>query len=123
MSWEEAIIGPQLVGVIFMLAGWLQLKYPPEKINGLYGYRTQLSMKNQHNWDEGNRFSAKLLAWVGFWLVIAGYFITGVLLLFKNKEIRLALNIPLLILSAVTTVIILFNKTERHLERFEQENQ
>ncbi len=37
------------------------LKRPPKKINGIYGYRTPRSMKNQEAWDLANRTWAKTL--------------------------------------------------------------
>jgi hypothetical protein len=42
---------PSTSGLIFMLAGFIMLKFPPKKINSLYGYRTSSSMKNQERVD------------------------------------------------------------------------
>jgi len=39
--------------------------WPPKKINHLYGYRSPQSMKNQHNWDIANKYSADLLMCAG----------------------------------------------------------
>ncbi len=45
---------------IFMLAlGLIFLKFPPKKINSLYGYRTQRSMLNPVIWDAANKFWTK----------------------------------------------------------------
>ena len=41
-----------------MLAGFIMLKFPPKKINSLYGYRTSSSMKNQERWDFSQKYSA-----------------------------------------------------------------
>ena len=40
-----------------LLLGWLLKKFPPKKINHLYGYRTQRSMKNQATWEAANTYS------------------------------------------------------------------
>ena len=40
-----------------LLLGWLLKKFPPKKINHLYGYRTQRSMKNQATWELANTYS------------------------------------------------------------------
>jgi uncharacterized membrane protein len=45
-------------GIIFMLASWVQVKYPPKKINSIYGYRTRSSMKSKERWDFAQAFSA-----------------------------------------------------------------
>src|SRR5690554_6492439 len=49
---------PSTSGLIFMLAGFIMLKFPPKKINSLYGYRTSSSMKNQERWDFSQKHSA-----------------------------------------------------------------
>ena len=36
-----------VTGLIFYVAGYIQFKYPPKKINSLYGYRTKTSMRSQ----------------------------------------------------------------------------
>ena len=40
-----------LVPGIMMFFGWRFRTKPPKHINGLYGYRTARSMKNQQTWD------------------------------------------------------------------------
>jgi uncharacterized membrane protein len=47
-----------LVGVIFFIASFISLKFPPKKINYLYGYRTNSSMKSQEIWNFSQRFSS-----------------------------------------------------------------
>jgi uncharacterized membrane protein len=49
---------PSTSGLIFMLAGFILLKFPPEKINSFYGYRTSSSMKNQERWDFSQKYAA-----------------------------------------------------------------
>ena len=46
-------------GLIFLLAGYIQHRFPPKKINHLYGYRTSTSMKSQESWDFAQQYSAK----------------------------------------------------------------
>jgi uncharacterized membrane protein len=50
---------PALTGPAFLIIGALMLKFPPAKINSLYGYRTSNSMKSQERWDFAQIFSAK----------------------------------------------------------------
>lgn len=47
-----------LMNLVFLAAGIVMLLFPPKKINGLYGYRTPRSMRNQENWDKAQRISA-----------------------------------------------------------------
>lgn len=67
-----------LVGTIYLIAASITLKFPPKKINYLYGYRTNLSMQNQETWNFSQRFSslAMIKASVGLIVVsCANYFI------------------------------------------------
>lgn len=47
--------------LFMLLLAWVVKRYPPKRINQLYGYRTNRSMKNQEIWDEANRYSASLM--------------------------------------------------------------
>jgi len=42
---------PFASGIVFLLVGKLIKNFPPADINGLYGYRTARSMKDQESWD------------------------------------------------------------------------
>ncbi len=48
-----------VTGLIFYVAGYIQFKYPPKKINHFYGYRTKKSMRSQEVWNYAQTFSAK----------------------------------------------------------------
>ncbi|MBV2166033.1 MAG: SdpI family protein [Kaistella sp.] len=61
-----------LVGGIFVVAGFFMLKFPPKKINFLYGYRTSSSMKNQERWDFAQNYAAKEMMIMGLVLAASG---------------------------------------------------
>ena len=54
------------VGIVFILAGVILYVFPPKKINGLYGYRTQTSMQSQKKWDFAQTYSAKIMVLTGY---------------------------------------------------------
>ena len=61
-----------------LLLGWLLKKFPPKKINHLYGYRTQRSMKNQATWEAANTYSSLVFFKVSlysFFIPVALYFL------------------------------------------------
>lgn len=62
-----------LCGIIFLVAGFIFLKYPPKKINSLYGYRTPRSMKSQERWDFAQDYAAKEMMNLGFFLGISSF--------------------------------------------------
>lgn len=112
------LIGPQTIGAIFALVSLIQMRFQPKKINSLYGYRTPLSMKNQANWDEGNRYSAKLMLKMGIILVVIGLIITPVFsYLTMSMDAKMLIKVGLLVAGAMGSVVVLMVSTERHLER------
>src|SRR5580698_5836717 len=73
------IFGPQIIGFVFLVLGALQYYFPPKKINNWYGYRTPTAKRNQQTWDEGNRFSSRLMMRFGFIVMVIGLLIAAVL--------------------------------------------
>jgi uncharacterized membrane protein len=61
----ELLLIPLLVGPIFTVAGLIMFRFPPKEINGLYGYRTPASMKNQERWDFAQNLAAKEMMKLG----------------------------------------------------------
>ncbi len=40
-------------------------KHPPKTINGAYGYRTSMSMKNQETWNYAHKLASKYWLYLG----------------------------------------------------------
>lgn len=57
-------------GLLFIIAGFILNRYPPKRINTLYGYRTSNSMDNQEKWDFAQNYSSKEMMKSGFLLLI-----------------------------------------------------
>lgn len=50
-----------IMGPLILVLAVLFKRFPPKKINHIYGYRTPRSMKNQEAWDCANRYSSNAL--------------------------------------------------------------
>ena len=90
-----------------LLLGWLLKKYPPKKINHLYGYRTQRSMKNQATWEAANTYSSLVFFKVSlycFFIPVALYF------LFPQ------LNVLITIITNTLLLLYVLYATEKHLK-------
>lgn len=61
-------------GLIFLLVGYIQQRFPPKKINHLYGYRTSTSMQSQEVWDFAQQFSARKMIRMGGYITAFGLF-------------------------------------------------
>lgn len=98
-----------LVGLVFSLAAFISMKFPPKKINGIYGYRTARSMKSQENWDIAQRYSSQLMLKQGLVMLAIGGMLIALPL---TEEVSAVISIALLIVS----VIVLFVQTEKKLK-------
>ena len=56
------IVFTLFIPVLMILCGYLMYKHTPKDINGLVGYRTAMSMKNQETWDFAHNYCGRL--WV-----------------------------------------------------------
>ncbi|MCH1517659.1 MAG: SdpI family protein [Flavobacteriaceae bacterium] len=59
-------------GLIFVIAGYIQQKFPPKKINHFYGYRTRKSMRDQESWDFAQAYSSRQMQKMGAGIVLLG---------------------------------------------------
>ena len=103
------VIGHLLLGPLMLLISYIFAKYPPKKINDLYGYRTQRSMRNQDCWDFANRHYIRLMWKIS--LITCVFQALGVILL--NEEVALLTATIIL----VTTLIYSVYLTEKALKK------
>ena len=101
---------PALTGPAFLIIGALQLKFPPKKINSLYGYRTSKSMKSQERWDFAQIFSAKEMIKGGGLLA----FTSVIGLFYKPNEVAATVLGCSLMIAAF---VMLFINTERAITK------
>ena len=90
-----------------LLLGWFLKKFPPKKINHLYGYRTQRSMKNQATWEAANTYSSLV-----FFKVSLYSFFIPVALYFLYPQ----LNVLITIITNSLLLLYVLYATEKHLK-------
>lgn len=101
---------PTLTGFIFIIAGFIQYKFPPKSINAFYGYRTNKSMRNQKSWDFAQLYSSKLMMKLGLMLILMG----AIGLIYTPTETTGAfIAIGLLIATVVTLALKVENKLKK----------
>jgi len=99
-----------ITGMPFIVIALLTMKFPPKKINHLYGYRTKSSMKSQERWDFAQRYSSKQLLLCGIFLVTTGLLSTFMTI---EQSMGIYIAIPLI----VSSVVLLFYNTESQLKK------
>lgn len=100
-----------LTGIIFIIAAIIQLKFPPKKINSLYGYRTKSAMKSQEAWDFAQLYSAKLMLRFGSGLTLIS------LLLSKVRFSRLEYEVVASTFIISLVVVLMLIIVERELKK------
>jgi len=91
------------VGIVFMLAGVILYVFPPQKINGLYGYRTQTSMQSQQKWDFAQTYSGKTMILTGLIFTL----IAPSKGLFKtNESLDLAIGMFCMIIGSILMIVV-----------------
>lgn len=100
-----------LVGVIFMAIGVFLIKFPPKKINSLYGYRTSRSMQSHEAWHFSQKYSSKILAILGVVNTVLG--VSSLFVLKLDDMISALISIAIVL----GGVFIMFYKTEKQLEK------
>jgi len=107
---------PALSGSIFIMAGFVLLKFPPTKINGINGYRTPRSMRSQEEWDFAQTYSAKQL--IKYGLVSLTCSVIGLFISVK-ENLAVVVGVFITILFAVIPII----RTEKALKtRFKNQS-
>lgn len=94
-------------GLIFILS-IVFYKFPPKKINSLYGYRTHKSMLNQDIWDYANAVFTKALL-----MYAAICFAAAMALTFLNPEMMQSW-VPMGLMAL--TLLVSIVKTEQSLK-------
>jgi hypothetical protein len=106
---------PLLTGTIFVIAALVQLKFPPKKINWLYGYRTRRSMQSEAAWNFAQRYGSIELLKLGAALMALSPF--GCIHPFVELQAFAFGLIPL-----IGGVVLMIFRVERALKRrFEEE--
>lgn len=102
-------------GCIFMLVGLFLLKFPPKKINTLYGYRTNKAMLTQERWNFAQKYASIQLIIIGFTLALTSFFS---ILYQPTKEIGVVISIALLLTSTIALIL----KVEKAIDSKFKEN-
>jgi uncharacterized membrane protein len=113
--WLMSMILPQLIlAAVWLLAGLVMLKYPPKKINPLYGYRTMASMRSIEAWHYAQRLASRkfiLTALLLFAVAIAEWII----------EVSAPWHALTLIASLILALMYIVSSVEKQLtKRFPQ---
>ena len=92
-----------LFPVVMILFGTMFMKSAPKKINYIFGYRTDMSMKNRDTWEFAHKYIGKL--WFRFGLLLIP--ITVIPMLFVISKTENIVGTVGLIVGFINTIVLI----------------
>ena len=68
--WIAMFVCNLLVPLLMIIFGRIMYKHAPKSINGVYGYRTSMSMKNEDTWKFAHDYCGRLWYKIGLIMLI-----------------------------------------------------
>jgi uncharacterized membrane protein len=98
----------------FLMLGlaWYYKKYPPKKINELYGFRTRRTMANQDIWDVANKRSAQDLWTYALYLLVISVF-----LIVFNIPYAFLIHMVVLLLGLFAAIYASIRYLDKHFDK------
>ncbi|MBQ2888442.1 MAG: SdpI family protein [Firmicutes bacterium] len=118
--WFAMLAASLLTPAIMLLFGWMFKNNPPQNINGVYGYRTGMSMKNRDTWDFAHRYCGTLWVKLGFVLLPAS--LAAMLTVYGGTEDEIGALATAVCLLQVVPLLLSVVKTERALRQVFDKN-
>lgn len=84
--WIFMAANSMLIPFLMIVVGYLFIRRPPRTINGVYGYRTSMSRKNQQTWDYAHYYCGKLW-WKAGWIMGAVTLLIVLPVMGKGEEV------------------------------------
>ena len=107
-----------LCSLVFLIVFFIGYRFPPKKINTIYGYRTSRAMKNQEYWDFAQSFSS--VQFLKSTVVLLFVSIVGLYTSFSdNLDTTLAF---VFLLAAIAYPIYKTEKALKEIEQHEKDN-
>lgn len=118
--WIFMLLMDILIPLTMIRLGRLFMTKPPENIDGAYGYRTAMSIKNKDTWEFAHKFCGKL--WLRCGLVLLPISIISLIPVF-NKSVDTIAYVGLIV-SVVQIVLFIISiiPTEAALKKTFDEN-
>ena len=109
-----------LMPVILMIVGAVFHKSPPKKSNGVYGYRTTRSRKNQDTWDFSQKYAGELFWKIG-WISVFVSVVECIVLWFL-PELGQGILISIVLVMEMAALFVVIGMVEKKLKETFDDN-
>lgn len=115
--WQEIFIfvSNLIIPIMMLFFGIIFKNQGPKKINGIYGYRTSMSMKNKETWDFAHRYCGKLWIKLGLITLFLSIIISLIILNF-DEEIQGVVVATIVTIQTIILVASIF-PVEKELKK------
>ena len=113
--WIAMFVCNLLVPLLMVIFGRIMYKHAPKSINGIYGYRTSMSMKNEDTWKFAHDYCGRLWWKLGVIMLIPSALIH--IPFYQSNEKTIGIIGGILITIQCIVLIISIIPTESALKR------
>lgn len=113
--WLFMLIMNLLIPLAMIGFGFLFKNHPPKEINGVYGYRTALSMKNEDTWKTAHLLCGRI--WFVWGWISAIFSLPCMLLLYGKSDTACGIYGGLLCLLQCIILLLTLLPVERSLHK------
>lgn len=109
-----------IIPVIILFFGVKFRKHGPKNINGMYGYRTSMSMKNKETWEFAHQYCGRLWIKLGLIMLIISISFSVLAFLFDDG-VQGIIEVILVTIQTVALIVSIF-PVEKELKKNFDEN-
>lgn len=91
-----------MIPATMLFFGIVFKKHGPKDINGIYGYRTSMSMKNKETWEFAHQYCGKLWIKLGFIMLIVTIIASALVFMFDDVQ-----GIIEVVLVTIQTIVLI----------------
>lgn len=108
-----------IIPIIMLLFGLKFKNHSPRDINGIYGYRTSMSMKNKETWEFAHQYCGRIWIKLGFIMLIISFAFSLIVFIF-NSKVQGIINIIVITVQTLALIISIFPVEKKLKNNFDE---
>ncbi|HEX9026490.1 MAG TPA: SdpI family protein [Clostridium sp.] len=109
-----------IIPIIMLFFGVKFRNHSPKNINGIYGYRTSMSMKNDETWEFAHNYCGRLWIRLGFIILIISIIFTLIAFTCDDKVAGI-IDLSIVTIQTIAVIVSIF-PVEKELKKNFDEN-
>lgn len=109
-----------IIPIIMIFCGVTFRNHIPKNINGIYGYRTAMSMKNKDTWEFAHQYCGRLWIKAGLIMLILSIIFIFTSFMFNDK-VQQIISLSIVLIQTIAIILSIF-PVEKELKKTFDEN-